>query len=321
MQFVLDKDHKDTLFGQAYLQLLTALHMGQVRAGDRLPSVRQVARRSGLNVKTVLAIYQRLQSEGYVTLRAGSGAYVSDIDEANLEQAFSLTIFRMIKSGLTEAGRLGVAPGEYARLVRGFVGRARIRKARVAVVECNEEQIGLFAHEITERTGINVCPLLLARLESQDRRALAALSRADYVATTHFHFRRVKTFTERYGKRLLQLRLNPAFVPAIVAAARLGTVLMLVSDADYFPAFRRSLTQIGTPPAVVARIAAADHSDLERARMLVTGARTVYVSPISSPQLRRLLPPGVAELKFDGTLAGESLEMLEAFVLFELGRA
>lgn len=321
MQFVLEKDHKNSLFEQAYFQLLTALHMGKVRPGDRLPSVRQVARRNSINLKTAFAIYKRLQDEGYVTLRTGSGAFVSDVDEANLEQAYCLSILKTIRSNVAEAARLRVAPREYAKLVQGFVNKSRLKSARVAVVECNEEQINIFAHDIKTKVGIAVHPLLLSEIESPNRRTAMTLSRADYIATTHFHFKEVKSLVAKHQKKLLQLSLNPAFVPAIIEAARRGPVAMLVSNADYFPAFRESLLQTGTPPAVVGRISAADHTNLDRARFLVARARIVYVSPIANPQLRELHAAGTEELKFDSTLSGESLEMLEAVVLFSPRRS
>jgi DNA-binding transcriptional regulator YhcF (GntR family) len=316
MQFVLDKDHKDTLFEQAYFQLLTALHMGKVRPGDRLPSVRQVAQRNSINLKTAFAIYRRLQDEGYVTLRTGSGAYVSDVDAVDLEQAYCLSIFKTIRSNITEAGRLKVSPREYAKLVQGYVNRSRLRLARVAVVECNDEQINIFAHDISRKVGIVVQPILLSCLESPDRRTSAALSRVDYIATTHFHFKQVSALTAKYQKKLLQLSLNPTFITRIIEAARRGPVVMMVSNADYFPAFRESLLQTGTPPALVGRIAAADHTDLDHARFLAAHARTIYISPIASPSLRKLHPAHAEELNFDSTLSGESLEMLEAIILF-----
>jgi DNA-binding transcriptional regulator YhcF (GntR family) len=239
MQFVLEKDHKDTFFEQAYFQLLTALHMGKVRAGDRLPSVRQVAQRNQINLKTAFAIYQRLQAEGYVSLRAGSGAFVSDIDQANLEQTYCLSVFKTIRSNITEVSRLKVGPREYSKLVQTFVNRSRLKSARVAVIECNEEQINVFAHDISSKVGITVHPLLLSQLESPDRRTARALSKVDYFATTHFHFKQVNSLIAKYQKKLLQLSLNPGFVPGIVAAAHRGPVLMMVSNADYFPAFRQ----------------------------------------------------------------------------------
>lgn len=315
MLFVLEKGSRDSLLEQARSQLLTALHTGRLGAGDRLPSVRQVAQRNQINLKTAYSIYQRLCSEGYVTLRVGSGAYVADIAQSDLEEAYCHSVLRLLKSNLAEADRLRLGPREYLELVRRLVNGPQTRPARVAVIECNEEQINLFAYEISSRTGLAVAPLLLQRLEAPDPRVAKELARADYFATTHFHFMEVKGLTAGLGKPLVQLRLNPAFVPSIVEAARRGALLMVVSNADYFPAFRQSLLRIGTPRAVVERITAVDHSSPGRVRAAAVRARTVYVSPICKPQIRRLIPVGAEPLKVEGALSDESLERLEALAL------
>ncbi len=316
LHFLLDKNQKEGLFEQAHMQLLTALHMGKLRADDRLPSVRQLAQRNGINLKTAFAIYQRLQAEGYITLKRGSGAFVSDVEPSDLEQAYCLSLFRLIKSHVSEAAGLKISPSEYVSLVQGFVSKRRHTSVRLVVIECNEEQVGLFAHEISGRLGITVHPVLLTRLEMSDRRTAGMLSRADYIATTHFHYKQVKSLTSKYRKKLLQLRLNPSFIPSIVNATKQGSVLMIVSNADYFPAFRQSLLQIGTPRALVESITAVSHTDLPLVRSLARRAQTVYVSPISDSRVRELIPPRVRELRFDTTLSEETLEVLEAIKLF-----
>lgn len=320
MHFLLDKNLKEGLFEQAHMQLLTALHMGKLRAGDRLPSVRQLAQRNEINLKTAFTIYQRLQAEGYVTIRPGAGAFVSEVEQSDLEQAYCLSLLRLIRSHLSEAARLKVGPDEYVALARGFVNRRGHRPFRLAVVECNEEQVDLFAHEIGARLGIAADPVLLGRLENPDRRTAGVLSRADYIATTHFHYKQVRGLTAKYRRTLLQLKLNPSFVPSIVDAAGRGAFLMIVSNADYFPAFRQSLLQIGTPRAVVERITAASHTDRDLVRALARRALAVYVSPICDPRVRELLPPRVRELSFETTLSGETLEILEALKLFRPAR-
>ena len=316
MQFLFDKKHKDSLFEQAFLQLVTALHMGKVGAGDRLPSVRQMALRNNINHKTAFSIYQRLHLEGYITLRRGSGAYVSDIDHADLEQAYCLSLFKLIKSNFAEADRLRVSPRDFTKLAQKYLNKSLLKSVRVAVIECNEEQIGVFADEITNRLGVVVHPLLLSQLESPTRSTHRILSRADLLTTTHFHFKQVKAMLDSYHKKLLQLRLNPNFVLSIVNAARQGSVLMIVSNVNYFAAFSKSLLNVGTAKSVVEQISAVDDSDLDHVRACAVRADTVYVSPIVDARVRKLLPPHCQELKMDSTLSEESLEMLEAYLLF-----
>src|SRR5205085_10115408 len=165
---------------QARDQLLTALHLGSVRGGQRLPSVRQIAQRSGINLKTAFAIYQRLRQEGYIELRTGSGAYVADIDRSDLDQTYCLSVLQLIKSNLAEAGHLKLDAHRYRSLVERFIDRSELAGVQVAVVECNQEQIDLFAHEISSRLRVRVFPVLVAQLESPDRRTARALAQSTY---------------------------------------------------------------------------------------------------------------------------------------------
>ena len=51
---------------------------GTLAPGDRVPSVRQLARELAVNQNTILHVYERLTSEGLLERRQGDGTYVSD---------------------------------------------------------------------------------------------------------------------------------------------------------------------------------------------------------------------------------------------------
>ncbi|MEK6300240.1 MAG: GntR family transcriptional regulator [Acidobacteriota bacterium] len=316
MQFLLDKNRKSALVEQAREQLITALHVGTLRNGDRLPSVRQISQRNGINIKTAFSIYQRLKDEGYIELRTGSGAYVADIDNADLDQDYCRSILELIQSSLAAAGQLKIEPAQYHGLVQNFVDRSCLESVQVTVVECNEEQIHVFAHEITSRLRVRVFPVLLEQLASPDRKAEKALSRTDYFVTTDYHFKEVKKLLAGYQKKILKLRLHSSFLPELVAAARRGRVLMIVSNSDFLPQFLDNLTKLGFSPAVLDRISAVDGDDLGGVRAGLAQARSVYVSPICDPRIRRLVPARVKELKLEHMLSDESLGALEAVMLF-----
>ena len=65
----------------AYLQLVRqvreALRLGWLQPGDRLPTVRDVVRSSGVNANTVLKAYRELELSGLVEARQGAGTFVS----------------------------------------------------------------------------------------------------------------------------------------------------------------------------------------------------------------------------------------------------
>jgi GntR family transcriptional regulator len=50
---------------------------GALAPGDRLPSVRQLARELAVNPNTILHVYERLTAEGLLERRQGDGTYVS----------------------------------------------------------------------------------------------------------------------------------------------------------------------------------------------------------------------------------------------------
>ena len=76
MQFWFVHSGKVPLREQIVTQILLGIASGELLAGDRLPSTRELARRFKLHPNTVSAAYRRLESEGKVELRHGSGVFV-----------------------------------------------------------------------------------------------------------------------------------------------------------------------------------------------------------------------------------------------------
>jgi GntR family transcriptional regulator len=64
------------LYRQLVTQVQLAILSGELRAGDRLPSTRELARRFAIHPNTVSAGYRELERDGWTELRHGSGVYV-----------------------------------------------------------------------------------------------------------------------------------------------------------------------------------------------------------------------------------------------------
>jgi GntR family transcriptional regulator len=64
-----------------YLQLIqqvrSALRLGLLQAGDRLPTVKEVSGALAINPNTVLKAYRELEYEGLVAARPGVGTFVT----------------------------------------------------------------------------------------------------------------------------------------------------------------------------------------------------------------------------------------------------
>src|SRR5205823_2190185 len=77
-------DHVDPrsptpLYAQIATRLRVAIAAGELRPGEALPSVRQLAGRLRINPATVVQAYRELEMEGLVNTRQGAGTFVQDV--------------------------------------------------------------------------------------------------------------------------------------------------------------------------------------------------------------------------------------------------
>jgi len=58
-------------------QIAALCAAGSLKAGDRLPSVRQLAQELAVNQNTILRVYERLMADGLLDMRHGEGTFVA----------------------------------------------------------------------------------------------------------------------------------------------------------------------------------------------------------------------------------------------------
>src|SRR4051812_47161015 len=88
-------------------RLRELVETGGLRAGDRLPSVRELASAAGVNVNTVRSVYGRLEHEGLVRSEQGRGTFV-----AGAEQSTRAQLRRQIAALEGELSRRSPLPAE-----------------------------------------------------------------------------------------------------------------------------------------------------------------------------------------------------------------
>lgn len=78
MIITISRDAGESPSDQVHGQLRGLITTGHLLAGDRLPSVRQLASDLGIAPGTVAKAYRLLEDDGLVTSRIGSGTRVSE---------------------------------------------------------------------------------------------------------------------------------------------------------------------------------------------------------------------------------------------------
>ena len=76
MLIKIDFNSDESIYVQLMNQIIWGIATGQIREGDTLPSVRQLADTIGINMHTVNKAYAVLKQEGFLTLARRRGAMI-----------------------------------------------------------------------------------------------------------------------------------------------------------------------------------------------------------------------------------------------------
>ena len=110
------------LYDQIATRIRVAVAAGELRSGDALPSVRQLAGRLRVNPATVVQAYRELESDGFVEMRQGAGTFVRGVDSAARAAERARQAQRLVRGLLANAARLGLEKAEIIAAVRQELG-------------------------------------------------------------------------------------------------------------------------------------------------------------------------------------------------------
>jgi GntR family transcriptional regulator len=97
----------EPIFEQITFQVKAAVARGEVAGGDRLPSVRELAKDLAINPNTVARAYDQLEAQGVIVRRQGSGCFVTgETSGLELSQR-KKRLDELIQRTITEAHHLG----------------------------------------------------------------------------------------------------------------------------------------------------------------------------------------------------------------------
>lgn len=110
------------LYAQIAGRLKVAVAAGELRPGESLPSVRQLAARLRLNPATIAQAYRELESEGFVEMRQGSGTFIKDVATERRAQERGDQAVRLVRAMLAEAAKLGIQKDDLRRAMDRELG-------------------------------------------------------------------------------------------------------------------------------------------------------------------------------------------------------
>ncbi|HEX7359983.1 MAG TPA: GntR family transcriptional regulator [Bryobacteraceae bacterium] len=115
------------LYLQLMQQLKHSIEIGELRAGDQLPTIRKLAEDLVMNPNTVARAYRELEHEGVIELKHGLGAFVADSVVARTKVMRKAEA--IVQAALERLSSLQLGEDEIRRLVENEL--AILRSSRI----------------------------------------------------------------------------------------------------------------------------------------------------------------------------------------------
>jgi len=156
---------------QLSAQLLLGILSRKLAPGEKLPSVRELARRLKIHANTVLAVYRDLAQRGWVRAQGGNGVFVREFKWTTGKGGLD----ELVRSWVEDAQTLGYSLADVQAALE------RMRPAGFVVMDPDLELARILAAEASEAMGH---PVGFASLDNPPAGALilAQAGQADHVA-------------------------------------------------------------------------------------------------------------------------------------------
>lgn len=204
-------------------QIIGLLHVGRLKPGVPLPSIRSVAKTLGVDHRLVAAAYRSLETEGLVEVRPAAGVFLADG-----EKTPGGKMEGWLGDVLLEGWNRGVSRGGLARLVARIAGCA----VRCACVESNEDHMVAVAAELENDFSLQVERLMLGPSANAPVPG-GSLDRVDLVVTTVFHAATVREAAGHAGIPWVLVRVDPRFAARIARVMHAGPATGVIVDPRF----------------------------------------------------------------------------------------
>ncbi|TNJ66384.1 GntR family transcriptional regulator [Paenibacillus hemerocallicola] len=115
----------EPIYAQIKEQIKKQILSGQLREGEPLPSIRNLAHDLQISVITTKRAYDELEQEGLVVSVAGKGTFVSEKNKESIREVKYRQLEEGIRRIVAESKALGVRKEELASLIELFYGEER----------------------------------------------------------------------------------------------------------------------------------------------------------------------------------------------------
>ncbi len=202
----IDKESAAPLYLQLAHAIREKIDKGELKPGDKLPTVRTLLSQTGLSDGTIRHAYELLAREGALDMSQGRGTFVCAPRESASRETRAM---RAIDKMVEELKALSLTPREIGLFVnvKLSVLQGEDPSTPVAVVDCNPESLSEAAQQLSAIPGVVLSEYLLEDV----RRAPNELTRdMRLVITTQSHAHELTGLLGGDASRIARVALSPS---------------------------------------------------------------------------------------------------------------
>ena len=191
-----------------------------LKPGDPLPTVTQLAQFLELNHNTIASVYTDLIKADYLVAQRGKGTFVAQSEAIKLLLR-TQHLYRLIDPAYLAAEQMGFDPSSfgimsYARAVSLKHTPSNLPKC--VFVECNEHDTLAFLEAIKLEISHPLLLIELEDLQAEKPEAMSKIQAANLIITTSFHIEEISQYT-RPSQEVVCVRLTLDWSPLTNLAA------------------------------------------------------------------------------------------------------
>ena len=123
MDIRIDKNNRVPIYDQVKDQIKGLIHAGQIKTGDKLPTIRELSEALSVNFNTVALAYRDLVNEGVIITERGKGSFVASTPgEEEMQVIRHEKLENLIVALVRETDRLGYT---YEEVGRAFIDQIK----------------------------------------------------------------------------------------------------------------------------------------------------------------------------------------------------
>ncbi|MCQ2575405.1 MAG: GntR family transcriptional regulator [Treponema sp.] len=118
MDIVINQTSEIPIYSQIYSQISSQIISGTLPPGTKLPGIRQISNELRISVIPVKMAWEELDKNGFIKTITGSGTFVNQLENHELQEKQSQKAQELIKKLCKEAKESGISAEQLIELIK-----------------------------------------------------------------------------------------------------------------------------------------------------------------------------------------------------------